>query len=155
MKRTVLITSLITASLTLAACGTMGDRDGGSRGHRGHGDFKAMRQAAIAACQGKAEGTQVSITDPQGKVISGVCVKTPQGELHAMPEAMLARMQAAKQACAGKSAGDTVQITDFKDASKTIDATCSVHGDNLVAHPKHMKKDGWNKDRPDVNNKFN
>ena len=144
MKRTILMTSIIAASLTLAACGTMGDRDGGPHGQRGHGN-DGMRQAAAAACQGKSEGAQVSLTNPKGQSMSAICVMTPKGELHAMPEQMVARMTAAKQACVGKAAGDTVQIAGFKDASKTMDATCIQRGDTLIAQPKGMKKGGHGK----------
>ena len=145
MKRTILMTSIIAASLALTACGTMGDRDGGPRGQRGHGN-DAMRQVAAAACQGKSEGAQVSLTNPKGQSMSAVCMMTPKGELSAMPEQMVARIKAAKQACVDKAAGDSVQIADFKDASKTMDATCTQHGDALYAHPKNMGK-GWDKNR--------
>lgn len=150
MKRTILVASLIAASAALAACGSMGGRDGDSRGQRGHGDFDAMRQAAITACQGKTEGTQVNLDTPRGKTIPAVCTMSPKGELHAMPAQMVERMKAAKQACVGKTAGDTVQIPDFRDASKTIDATCTQHSDTLFAQPKNMKR-GWDKNRPMMN----
>ena len=53
MKRSILIASLIAASAALAACGSMGGRDGDSRGQRGHGNFDAMRQAASVLICGR------------------------------------------------------------------------------------------------------
>ncbi|MCE1175966.1 MAG: hypothetical protein LWW76_02465 [Burkholderiales bacterium] len=150
MKRSILIASLIAASAALAACGSMGGRDGDSRGQRGHGNFDAMRQAATTACQGKTEGAQVNLETPRGKTIPAVCVMSPKGELHAMPAQMVERMKAAKQACVGKASGDTVQIPDFRDASKTMDATCTQRGDALFAQPKNMKR-AWDKDHPMMN----
>ncbi|MBS1175476.1 MAG: hypothetical protein H6R05_1607 [Burkholderiaceae bacterium] len=150
MKRIVLIASLIAASASLVACGSMGGRDGDPRGQRGHGHFDAMRQAAVTACQGKTEGTQVNLSTPEGKAIPAVCMMSPKGELHAMPEQMLEHMNIAKQACVGKASGDAVQIPDFRDTSKTTDATCTQRGGSLVAQPKNMKKT-WDKSHPRMN----
>ena len=105
MKRSLIITSLLVSTLVLGACGTMGDRDGARRGHH-HGGHDAMRQASIAACEGKSEGASVKLSAPDGKEISAVCMKSPkdlEGKLHAMPEQMVARMNASKDACVGKS----------------------------------------------------
>lgn len=148
MKRTLIIGSLLT-SLVLAACGTTGN-GGGERmgqGHRGHGESDGMRQAAIAACEGKIEGARVTLMSPNGESIAAVCGQPPMnkgdGKLVAMPERMLQQMQAAKAACVGKQEGDTVQLSDMRDSGKTMSATCVKHGDQLLAHP--MRKEGWDK----------
>lgn len=65
MKRTLLISSLIASGTILAACGSM-DNQSGRRGY-GDGNRDAMRQAAVAACVNKTEGTAVKLTTPRGE----------------------------------------------------------------------------------------
>ena len=133
MKRTLLISSLIAAGTILAACGSM-DNPSGRRGH-GDGNREAMRQAAVAACVNKAEGTAVTLTTPRGENLDATCTQSPRtGQLQAMPNQMLERMRAMEQACVGKKSGDSVNITSPRNASTTIPATCEMRGDKLMAN---------------------
>ncbi len=132
MKRTLLISSLIAAGTILAACGSM-DNQSGRRGH-GDGQRDAMRQAAVAACVNQTEGTAVKLTTPRGESMDATCTPSPRtGELRAMPNQMLERMRAMEQACVGKQVGDNVSITSPRDNSKTMNATCQMRGDKLMA----------------------
>ena len=133
MKRTLLISSLIAAGTMLAACGSM-DNQSGRRGY-GDGNRDAMRQAAVAACVNKTEGTAVKLTTPRGESLDATCTQSPRtGQLQAMPNQKLERMRAMEQACEGKKAGDTVNITSPRNASTTIPATCEMRGDKLMAN---------------------
>ena len=133
MKRTLLISSLIASGTILAACGSM-DNQSGRRGY-GDGNRDAMRQAAVAACVNKTEGTAVKLTKPRGESLDATCTQSPRtGELQAMPNQKLERMRAMEQACEGKKAGDTVNITSPRNASTTIPATCEMRGDKLMAN---------------------
>ena len=133
MKRTLLISSLIAAGTILAAGGSM-DNQSGRRGY-GDGNRDAMRQAAVAACVNKTEGTAVKLTTPRGESLDATCTQSPRtGQLQAMPNQKLERMRAMEQACEGKKAGDTVNITSPRNASTTIPATCEMRGDKLMAN---------------------
>ena len=133
MKRTLLISSLIASGTILAACGSM-DNQSGRRGY-GDGNRDAMRQAAVAACVNKTEGTAVKLTTPRGESLDATCTQSPRtGQLQAMPNQMLERMRAMEQACEGKKAGDTVNITSPRNASTTIPATCEMRGDKFMAN---------------------
>ena len=133
MKRTLPITSLIASGTILAACGSM-DNQSGRRGY-GDGNRDAMRQAAVAACVNKTEGTAVKLTTPRGESLDATCTQSPRtGQLQAMPNQKLERMRAMEQACEGKKAGDTVNITSPRNASTTIPATCEMRGDKLMAN---------------------
>ena len=133
MKRTLLISSLIASVTNLAACGSM-DNQSGRRGY-GDGNRDAMRQAAVAACVNKTEGTAVKLTTPRGESLDATCTQSPRtGQLQAMPNQKLERMRAMEQACEGKKAGDTVNITSPRNASTTIPATCEMRGDKLMAN---------------------
>ena len=133
MKRTLLISSLIASGTILAACGSM-DNQSGRRGY-GDGNRDAMRQAAVAACVNKTEGTAVKLTTPRGESLDATCTQSPRtGQLQAMPNQKLERMRAMEQACEGQNAGDTVNITSPRNASTTIPATCEMRGDKLMAN---------------------
>ena len=133
MKRTLLISSLIASGTILAACGSM-DNQSGRRGY-GDGNRDAMRQAAVAACVNKTEGTAVKLTTPRGESLDATCTQSPRtGQLQAMPNQKLERMREMEQACEGKKAGDTVNITSPRNASTTIPATCEMRGDKLMAN---------------------
>ena len=109
MKRTLLISSLIASGTILAACGSM-DNQSGRRGY-GDGNRDAMRQAAVAACVNKTEGTAVKLTTPRGESLDATCTQSPRtGQLQAMPNQKLERMRAMEQACEGKKAGDTFAL---------------------------------------------
>ncbi len=132
MKRTLLIATAVASSTVLAACGSMGEGRYGDKQQR-----QAMHQAAIAACEGKAEGDKVTLKGMHGDM-AALCMKSPKhddGKLHAMPEQMMAMFKAAKEACIGKAEGDAVQFKG-KD-NQPIDATCKKHDDELFAHPNH------------------
>ena len=110
------------------------DNQSGRRGY-GDGNRDAMRQAAVAACVNKTEGTAVKLTTPRGESLDATCTQSPRtGQLQAMPNQKLERMRAMEQACEGKKAGDTVNITSPRNASTTIPATCEMRGDKLMAN---------------------
>ena len=138
MKRTLLISTLIAGTTLVGACSTFGARDGHG-GH--HAEFKAMREASIAACTGKAEGDKVTVKNMKGTDITALCMKSPRkddGKLHAMPEQMVERFKAAQAACVGKSEGDAVQIKGKN--NEDLNAKCVKHDEQLFAHPKFDKK---------------
>ena len=142
MKRTVLISSLIATAAILAACST----DQQSRRGPGHrdGGNDAMRQAAVAACVNKAEGTRVTLTTPRGESFDATCTKSPRGnDLVAFPDKMLQAKQVMIDACVGKKEGDSVTLTSPRDNTKTIGATCKKRGDQMMAdveRPRDARK---------------
>lgn len=112
---------------------------GGGRGHHGMMGGGMGGEAGVTACANQTEGANVSFNLPMWDVaVNGQCVKMQDGKLVAMPAKMVAHMQASQAACAGKAEGDKVTIASMQDASKTIDATCTKHGDKLIAHPAGM-----------------
>jgi hypothetical protein len=107
-----------------------------------HGAINAAtHEAAVSACAGKAEGTEIRFDHPMWGAVDAVCAKAPRdNRLHAMPAKMVAHIQASQAACVGKQEGDAVQMTSMFDSSKQVEATCRKTGDTLAAHPKGMKK---------------
>lgn len=143
MKHTALISTLIAAGTLLAACGTMGNTQ--SRHWRGEheGNRDAMRQAAVAACANKTEGTAVTLSNPHGESIAATCVQSPRTkELVAMSNQMLERMRAMESACVGKKAGDSVKIASHRSADQSLMATCEMHGDKLMANLGKPPREG-------------
>lgn len=56
-----------------------------SSGPQGGGERRRPPQEAFDACNGKSEGTSVTITTPQGATIKATC-KSFEGQLVAVPE---------------------------------------------------------------------
>lgn len=141
MKRTLLISSVIAVGTILAACSSM-DNQSGRHAH-GDGNREAMRQAAVAACVNKTEGTAVKLTTPRGESLDATCTQSPRtGELQAMPNQMLERMRAMEQVCVGKKAGDSVNIINPHGEGKTLTATCEMRGDKLMANFSKPPREG-------------
>ena len=143
MKRTLLISSLIAAGTILAACGSMDNQQGRRGGPDGSGNRDAMRQAAVAACVNKTEGTAVTLTNPRGGSVDATCMKSPSsGELEAMPNQMIEHMRAMEQACVGKNAGDKVTVSNPNNPGQSTPATCELRNGKLMANFGKPPRDG-------------
>lgn len=73
---------LIFLLLPVSACA--GQREETNRSPQAQGRMKPPPEA-IAACQGKTEGTSVQFTTPRGDTLKGIC-RPFEGVLAAMPE---------------------------------------------------------------------
>ena len=138
MKTTTKFTlgALMTAVSLMSATSAFA-RDGMKGEHH-----KQMHEQAIAACQGKSEGSSVNVNHPMWGNVTAVCAPDRDGKLAAMPAKMVEHRKAAVAACQGKSKGDKVSLPSHHEAGKNIEATC-VQGkgtQELVARPAHMKK---------------
>ncbi|XAH22678.1 hypothetical protein AAFF27_22170 [Xylophilus sp. GW821-FHT01B05] len=80
--RHVLVLSL---ALSGAACFA---QDAGNAPPSDRGGHRGPPPEAIAACQGKTEGTSVSITMRDGRTMTGTCKTGPDGTLAARPDHM-------------------------------------------------------------------
>jgi hypothetical protein len=80
-RRLLAIATLLLAP-PLAALAQSDDRGGPPPGASGPG-HRGPPPEAIAACQGKAVGTQASFTDHGGRTVSGAC--TQMGDVVAVP----------------------------------------------------------------------
>jgi len=143
MKTTKKLTlgALITTVSIMSATSAFA-RDGMKDEHR-----KQMHEQAIASCQGKTEGSNVTVNNPMWGNVTAVCAPDHDGKLAAMPPKMVEHRNAAIAACQGKSKGDKVSLPSWHEAGKNVEATC-VQGKNnqgLMARPENMKEHMKNK----------
>ena len=80
--RLLLATAALAMAPPLAALAQGGDDGGPPPDASGHGR-RGPPPEAIAACTGKAIGTQASFTDRRGRSVSGAC--TQMGDVVAVP----------------------------------------------------------------------
>ncbi|GHA72157.1 hypothetical protein GCM10009007_11390 [Formosimonas limnophila] len=108
---------------------------------------KQVHEQAIAACQGKIEGSSVTVNNPMWGNVTAVCAPDHDGTLAAMPPKMVEYRNAAIAACQGKSKGDKVSLQSWHEAGTSVEATCvqGKNGQGLMARPANMKKHMENK----------
>lgn len=84
MKRTTLLAVCVLVSLGAQAGSNSSSNVSGPGGPDG-GHPPSPPPEAIAACKGKAEGTEVSFQSPKGETFTGVC-RNFESQLAAMPK---------------------------------------------------------------------
>lgn len=138
MKTTIKFTiGALMATASLISTTSVFARDDMNGEHR-----KKMHEQEVAACQGKTEGSSVSMNHPVWGNVTAVCAPDRDGKLAAMPAKEAEHRKAAVTSCQGKSKGDKVSLPSYHEEGKSIEATC-VQGkgsQELVARPAHMKK---------------
>jgi hypothetical protein len=78
----LLLAAVLAVAAPLSALAQSGDAGGPPPDGSGH-HHRGPPPEAIAACTGKAVGTQASFTDREGRTVSGAC--TQMGDVVAVP----------------------------------------------------------------------